>query len=81
MMRPVTCWRLRRRLTGYADGELAIAERRVVERHLANCEPCRHRVAIERAVRTSLHDRTASTGSTAWLPRPELSSAPSTVRW
>jgi len=81
MMRVVTCWRLRRQLTCYSDGELAAEERLTVDRHLAGCEACRRRVRIELAVRRTLLDRTARANSTAWLARPALPAHPSTARW
>src|SRR3989442_14426291 len=71
-MRALTCWRLRRSMTRYADGELAVTERGAVDRHLETCQACQKRVRIERAVGQSLRDRTARAGSTAWLTRPEL---------
>lgn len=70
-MRGLTCWSLRRRITRYADDELPVAERGVVERHLATCGACLRRVRIERAVRLSLRDRTARAGP-AWWARPEF---------
>jgi hypothetical protein len=77
----LTCWRLRRWLTRYADGELPAAERGIVDRHLADCEACLRRVRIEAAVRGSLRDRTARAGSTAWLARPELPALPAGGGW
>jgi hypothetical protein len=77
----VTCWRLRRQLTAYADGELPVSERARVERHLAGCDACRRRVRIEQAVRQSLHDRTERAGSAVWLARPELPIEPSRFAW
>jgi hypothetical protein len=68
----LTCWRFRRLLTRYVDGELAPAERVVVRDHLARCEACRRCVRIEGAVRQTLRDRTTRAGSTAWLPPPPL---------
>lgn len=66
----ITCWRLRRSLTAYVDGEATAAEREAVERHLAGCEACQHRARVEDAVRHGLRARTARAGSTAWLTPP-----------
>jgi hypothetical protein len=77
----MTCWRLRRVLTRYADDELTTVERDDVDRHLETCEACRHRVRVEQAVRQSLLNRTARAGSAAWLARPEFPSQPSTTGW
>jgi anti-sigma factor RsiW len=38
-------------VTSYVDGELAIADRDAVDRHLQVCPPCHARIAVERAVR------------------------------
>lgn len=78
----LACWRLRRQLTCYADGELASVERGVVDQHLAICGACRQRVRIERAVRQGLRERTARAGSSAWLAPPPFPASPSaTGRW
>src|SRR5262245_15094603 len=37
-------------VTPYVDGELAAADRRLVDEHLVQCPPCHARVAAERAV-------------------------------
>lgn len=73
----VACWRLRRRLTCYADGELPPAERGVVDQHLAICGACRQRVRVERAVRQGLLERTARAGSSSWLAPPPFPASPS----
>src|SRR5438093_616015 len=80
-MRALTCWRLRRSMTRYADGELAVTERGAVDRHLETCQACQKRVRIERAVGQSLRHRTARAGSTAWLTRPELPMRGSMSGW
>jgi hypothetical protein len=80
-MRTVTCWRLRQSLTRYADGESESAERDLIDRHLATCDHCRRRVRIERAVGQHLRDRTASAGTTAWLPVPDFQTRRSMTAW
>jgi anti-sigma factor RsiW len=45
------CWTIDPLVTPYVDGELAAADRDVVERHLRACPPCRARVISEQAVR------------------------------
>jgi hypothetical protein len=77
-MTSLTCWRFRRQLTCYADGELPVHERRAVERHLAACDACQQRVRIEDAVRRELRQRTARGRSTAWLTRPDFAVRPLT---
>ena len=56
-------------VTPYVDGQLADAERRAVEAHLAACPPCYSRVASERAVHELLHTRKAA------LSKPEAPDA------
>lgn len=75
-MYSLTCWRLRESLTRYVDGELTAAEAAPVEQHLQSCDICRQRVRVERAVRDDLRERTARTGSNAWLPRPAFPARP-----
>jgi hypothetical protein len=75
-MYSITCWRLRRSITRYVDGELTAAEAAPVQRHLARCDVCRQRVRVEWAVRDDLHARTARAGSNAWLPRPAFPARP-----
>src|SRR5262245_50892294 len=80
-MRAITCWRWRRRLTSYVDGELPLGERGDLERHLGVCRDCQRRVRIELAVRHELRARTTRAGPMTWLPRPDFSSAPAMPRW
>ncbi len=44
-------------VTPFVDGELADAERHLVEAHLRACPPCHSRVAAERAVHDLVRDR------------------------
>ena len=44
-------------VTPFVDGEIADADRRVVEEHLRVCPPCHSRVVAERAVHTIIRDR------------------------
>jgi anti-sigma factor RsiW len=44
-------------ITPFIDGELAEADRSVVEDHLRRCAPCHSREAVERAMRTLVHAR------------------------
>ncbi|MCC7415862.1 MAG: zf-HC2 domain-containing protein [Acidobacteria bacterium] len=44
-------------LTPYVDGEIPSGERPAVEEHLRRCDPCRARVAAERAVRSLIQAR------------------------
>ena len=44
-------------VTPYIDGELAPADRQVLEEHLGRCAPCRARVAAEQTVRELMHQR------------------------
>jgi anti-sigma factor RsiW len=44
-------------VTPFVDGELADAERHLVEAHLRACPPCHSRVAAERAVHELVRDR------------------------
>ncbi|MBM4373454.1 MAG: zf-HC2 domain-containing protein [Deltaproteobacteria bacterium] len=48
------CTRLDRWLTAFLDDELDAVHVLEVEEHLGACEPCRERVALDRAVRSSL---------------------------
>lgn len=48
------CARLDRWVTAYLDDELDAVHTLDVEDHAAVCEPCRERIALERAVRSSL---------------------------
>jgi anti-sigma factor RsiW len=48
------CARLDRWLTAFLDDELDAVHVLEVEEHLGACEPCRERVALDRAVRSSL---------------------------
>jgi anti-sigma factor RsiW len=45
-------------VTPYIDGEIAAADRAVLERHMRACPPCRARIARERAVRELVGART-----------------------
>ena len=80
-MSSVACWRLRRVLTRYVDGELAHSEAVVVRRHLERCDSCRHRARVEHAVREDLRERTARAGSSAWLSRPAFPAHPPPTQW
>jgi anti-sigma factor RsiW len=51
------CSRVDPLVTPFVDGELADAERRVVEEHLRRCPPCHSRVSAERAVHDLLQAR------------------------
>lgn len=75
-MYSITCWRLRRSITRYVDGELTAADAAPVQRHLASCDVCLQRARVERAVRDDLQARTARAGSNAWLPRPTFPAPP-----
>jgi Putative zinc-finger len=44
-------------LSAHVDGELSAAELRDAEEHLAGCVDCRARLAEERAVKATLHER------------------------
>jgi anti-sigma factor RsiW len=44
-------------VTPYIDGELASADRVLVEHHLTRCAPCRSRVAAEQSVRGLVRER------------------------
>lgn len=44
-------------VTPYIDGEIAAADRSLVEEHLRACAPCHSRVAAERAARSVVHAR------------------------
>ena len=77
----ITCWRLRRSLTAYVDGEVTPAEREAVERHLVGCEACRQRARVEDAVRHGLRERTARARSTAWLTAPVFPRPSVLPRW
>jgi anti-sigma factor RsiW len=48
------CEAARPELNAYVDGELALEERTVVERHLEGCADCRAQVELLRLVRQSL---------------------------
>lgn len=48
------CVRLDRWVTAYLDDELDAVHALDVEDHAASCEPCRERIALERAIRSSL---------------------------
>jgi anti-sigma factor RsiW len=48
------CARLDRWMTAYLDDELDAVHAVEVEDHVAACEPCRERIALDRAVRSSL---------------------------
>lgn len=52
-----SCQEIRRRLDAYVDGELADAEARAVEEHLAACERCAEQLAFERALLDGLKRR------------------------
>src|SRR5262245_17591418 len=73
------CWRFRRSLTRYVDGELPPDDATAVQRHLAKCAPCLERVRVEDAVRHTLRERTARAGSSAWLPTPPVPARPTPV--
>src|SRR3954471_18656775 len=57
-------------VTPYVDGELAGAERVLVDEHLHRCPPCQSRVAAESAIRDLVRARKA--GLTAERPSPSL---------
>ena len=42
------------RLTGYGDGALSMAEREIVEAHLASCARCRDQLAVERMLASAV---------------------------
>src|SRR5262245_23017559 len=44
-------------VTPYIDGELAAADRALVDQHLTRCAPCRSRVAAEQSVRELMRER------------------------
>ena len=44
-------------VTPYVDGELPVADREAIARHLRACPPCRARVFVEQAVRDLVHAR------------------------
>jgi len=50
-------------ITPYVDGDIAAADRRLVDEHVRACPPCHSRVAAEQAVRGLLHARRASLSS------------------
>jgi anti-sigma factor RsiW len=51
---PLRCWRARRHVSGYLDGELDEATRMAVEAHLAGCPTCPPLYAALVGVRASL---------------------------
>lgn len=50
------CRQIQTRFTGYVDGDLRPAERRLVEKHVADCEPCRTELAAMRAFLSDCHE-------------------------
>src|SRR5678816_4638247 len=44
-------------VTPYIDGELAPADRALLEEHLRRCAPCRSRVVAEQSVRELMRER------------------------
>lgn len=77
----LTCWRVRRLLTRYVDGEITPTERVAVHDHCARCAACRRRVRVESAVRQTLRERTARAGSATWLPQPPVSASVADWGW
>lgn len=57
------CRRTADRLTSYVDGLLPPSERADVDRHLADCAPCRKVAALEAGARAVLRSRAATLGS------------------
>jgi anti-sigma factor RsiW len=54
------CQSIERLVTPYVDGDIAAAERTLIESHLRVCAPCHSRVAAERAVRALMDTHRAS---------------------
>lgn len=54
LAQPMRCWRARRHVSGYLDGELEPGDRRAVEEHLAVCPTCPPLYAALVGVRASL---------------------------
>ena len=52
----MSCERMESRILGYVDGRLKASERLEVEKHIANCAPCRLRVEEFSAVSGLLDD-------------------------
>src|SRR5262245_53327673 len=50
-------------VTSYVDGELALAERDIVDRHLRACGSCRARIAVEQSVRGLVHAKRSGVGA------------------
>src|ERR1700756_924528 len=62
----MNCAQTERKLVGYLDGKLAIAERRQLEAHLAICTACQERAAGLRSVWDVLDELPALTPSSAF---------------
>src|SRR5262249_32839697 len=60
-----SCQQIDALITPFIDGELADADRRIVEDHLRRCPPCYSREAAERGVRDLCRDRRATLTSTS----------------
>jgi anti-sigma factor RsiW len=66
-----SCTAIDHLVTAYVDGEIAAADRRVVDDHLRACSGCRQRIAAEQAVSDLCRERKSN------LTKP---SAPETLR-
>jgi anti-sigma factor RsiW len=62
------CSRVDALLTPFVDGELPPGDQQALTRHLAECPPCRARVAAERAIRALMQARRADLRSAAASP-------------
>jgi anti-sigma factor RsiW len=62
----MNCGHMEKKLVGYLDGNLAIAERRQMEAHLAICTACQERAAEFRSVWDVLDELPALEPSTAF---------------
>jgi anti-sigma factor RsiW len=65
----MNCRQTEKKLVGYLDGKLAIAERHQLEAHLANCTACQERAAGFRSVWDVLDELPALAPSSAFDSR------------
>jgi anti-sigma factor RsiW len=48
------CYKIKKRLSAYFDGEIAEEEKKIISEHLAGCEKCQEELAVFSKVRDSL---------------------------